>query len=137
MSILPELFISILLVIGGAFGLIGSFGLLKLREPMQRLHAPTKATTIGVGAALIASALDLVWVTGHVTWQEILVAVFLFITAPLSALYMAKAHLLRTIDPKDLPSTGSDVPWAELRGADLPENRATRSNDANAGLPVK
>lgn len=137
MSFLPDLFMTALLVIAGVFGLIGSFGLLKLREPMQRLHGPTKATTIGVGSALLASAVDLSWVTGVVTWQEILVAMFLFITAPLSALYLAKAHLVRTINPAELPSTGSEVPWAELRGSDLPEGRATRSDDEDLGLPVK
>ena len=73
MSMAFELLISTLLVIGGVFGLIGSFGLLKLRDAMQRLHAPTKATTIGVGAALIASALDTLLIAGHATWQEVMV----------------------------------------------------------------
>jgi multicomponent K+:H+ antiporter subunit G len=109
-----EIAIAALLVLGGVFGLIGSFGMLKLKDPMQRLHAPTKATTIGVGAALLASALDLVLVGQGITWQEILIAVFLFLTAPLSALYLAKTHLLRTIDPKTLPPTGTDAPWSTL-----------------------
>ncbi len=54
---MADYLIAALLVIGGLFGLIGSFGLLKLNDPMKRLHAPTKATTIGVGTALIASSL--------------------------------------------------------------------------------
>lgn len=137
MSFLPDLFLTVMLVIGGTFGLIGSFALLKLREPMQRLHGPTKATTIGVGSALTASAIDHFWVAGHFTWQEIMVAVFLLLTAPLSALYLAKAHLVRTIDPKDLPSTGSDVPWAELRGDDLPARRAARSDGEEADSSIK
>jgi multicomponent K+:H+ antiporter subunit G len=112
MTMLAEYAIAALLLLGGAFGLIGSFGLFKLKDPMQRLHAPTKATTIGVGAALVASALDLLLVGQGVTWQEILIAAFLFLTAPLSALYMAKTHLLRTVDPKDLPPTGTSAPWA-------------------------
>jgi multicomponent K+:H+ antiporter subunit G len=103
--------ISALLVLGGVFGLIGSYGLLKLQDPMQRLHAPTKATTIGVG---VASALDLLLIGKGITWQELLIAVFLFLTAPLSALYLAKTHLLRTVDRKTLPPTGTDRPWATL-----------------------
>lgn len=114
MTVLAEILIAALLVLGGAFGLIGSFGLLKLKEPMQRLHAPTKATTVGVGAALLASALDLLLVGQGVTWQEILVAIFLFLTAPLSALYLAKTHLLRTVNPADLPPTGTDAAWSTL-----------------------
>lgn len=112
MTALAEYAIAALLVLGGVFGLIGSFGLLKLADPMQRLHAPTKATTIGVGAALIASALDLLLLGQGITWQGILVAVFLFLTAPLSALYLAKTHLLRTINRKDLPKTGAGGDWA-------------------------
>jgi multicomponent K+:H+ antiporter subunit G len=109
MSVLEAL-ISALVVIGGLFGLIGSFGLMKLRDPMQRLHAPTKATTLGVGAALIASALSMFWQTGAATWQEVMVAVFLFLTAPLSALYLAKVHL--HLQKPKLPPTGTGAKWA-------------------------
>ena len=115
MTLLADYAIAALLVLGGVFGLIGSFGLLKLKDPMQRLHAPTKATTIGVGAALVASALDLVMLGQGVTWQGVLVAVFLFLTAPLSALYLAKTHLSRSIDRKSLPPTGTKADWASFR----------------------
>jgi multicomponent K+:H+ antiporter subunit G len=114
MTEVAEFLIAALLVLGGLFGLIGSYGLLKLKDPMQRLHAPTKATTIGVGAALIASALDLLLLGMGISWNEILIAAFLFLTAPLSALYLAKTHLLRSIDRKDLPPTGTDAEWATL-----------------------
>lgn len=115
MNMALEILIAGLLVIGGGFGLIGSIGLLKLREPMQRLHAPTKATTIGVGTALLASALNLLMVSGQATWQEFMVSVFLFITAPLSALYLAKSHIINTVDRSTLPPTSTEAPWAELR----------------------
>jgi multicomponent K+:H+ antiporter subunit G len=112
MTVLAEYAIAALLILGGTFGLIGSYGLLKLKVPMQRLHAPTKATTIGVGAVLIASALDLLPFGQWVNWHEILITVFLFVTAPLSALYLAKTHLLRSVDRKDLPATGTKAPWS-------------------------
>lgn len=110
MSLAVDILISALLIIGGSFGLIGSFGLLKLREPMQRLHAPTKATTVGVGASLIAAALTLLWQTGSANWQGVMVAAFLFLTAPLSGLMLAKAH--RHLSRPDLPPTGTKAPWA-------------------------
>jgi multicomponent K+:H+ antiporter subunit G len=112
MTLFIEILVSALLIIGGLFGLIGSFGLLKLRQPMQRLHAPTKATTVGVGASLIASSLSLYHLTGAVTWHQLLVMVFLFLTAPLSALLLAKAHQHTTINRADLPKTGTGAPWA-------------------------
>ncbi len=114
MTLVAEYMIAVLLALAGIFGLVGSFGLLKLRGPMQRLHAPTKATTIGVGAALIASALDRMLVGQGLSWQEGLVAMFLFLTAPLSALFLAKTHIFRTIDRADLPDPGTGTSWATL-----------------------
>jgi len=92
MSVAVEVFLSVMLVVGGLFGLVGSFGLLKLKRPMQRLHGPTKAVTMGVATALIAAAVDVYVSTGVVAWQNVMIAVFLFLTAPISALYIAKAQ---------------------------------------------
>lgn len=111
MSGLAENLIAVLLMIGGVFALIGSFGLLKLRDAMQRLHSPTKATTVGVGSTLIASALDLYWSKGLIGWQEVLVAVFLFITAPMTALYLSKVHLHHR-GPNALPPSTTGREWA-------------------------
>lgn len=116
MSLMVELVLSALLVMGGCFGLVGSYGLLKLRDPMQRLHAPTKALTMGVATALIAAAFDLYITTGHIAWQNGLVVVFLFITAPISALYIAKAHLHTTVDPNRVPAAAAGSVWAGKPG---------------------
>ena len=72
MTFALELGVSILLVVGGIFGLTGSYGLLKLRDQMQRLHAPTKASTVGVGTALIASMLHGLLIGTGFSWQELL-----------------------------------------------------------------
>jgi multicomponent K+:H+ antiporter subunit G len=117
-AMIAEIVISLLLVTGGVFGLVGSLGLLKLRQPMQRLHAPTTATTIGVGAALLASIIYAATVKGDPSWQELLIIVFLFITSPVTANFLSKAHLHRTIPPESLPATGTDSPWATLETED-------------------
>lgn len=109
---ITEVIISSLLVIGGLFGLIGSFGLLKLDDPMKRLHAPTKATTVGVGTALIASVLYFAVVHETLTWQELLIVVFLFATAPITANFLSKVHLHLNVRPSDLPDPGADRNWA-------------------------
>ena len=88
-----ELLVSILLLVGAAFALVGSIGLARLPDFYARLHGPTKATTLGVGAMLVASA---VWFSGRgqgVSLHEVLVAAFLFLTAPASAHLLAKAAL--------------------------------------------
>ena len=119
---LADLLISALLVIGGTFGLIGSFGLLKLADPMKRLHAPTKATTVGVGTALTASVIWFAIFSNAVTWQELLIVLFLFITSPITANFLSKVHLHRNMTPPDLPPTGTDTNWAtfETGGAQIP-----------------
>ncbi|MCF8483985.1 MAG: Na+/H+ antiporter subunit G [Rhodobacteraceae bacterium] len=107
-----EYAISALLVIGGLFGLVGSFGLLKLRDTMQRLHAPTKATTVGVGSALIASMAYFMLIEGKTSWHELLITLFLFLTAPITANFIAKAHMHLAIREEDMPATGVGTDWA-------------------------
>lgn len=114
MITLAEYGVAVLLVLGSGFALVGSFGLLRLRDPMQRLHAPTKATTVGVGAALIASMLQGFLNGGTPSWHELVVTIFLLLTAPLSALFLAKTLIHRSIDPGTLPETGTGTPWATL-----------------------
>jgi len=109
---LVEILISAFLVISGVFGLVGSLGLIKLPDPMMRLHAPTKATTLGVGGALIASMLYFYFVVGTFSFHELMITLFLFLTAPITGHFVAKTHLHLTRKPGDLPHTGSDRPWA-------------------------
>ncbi len=88
-----DIVLSILIILGGFFTLVGSLGLFKLPDFYMRLHGPTKASTLGVGAVLIASALYFSTNTGDISLHEVLVTLFLFITAPVSAHLMAKAAL--------------------------------------------
>jgi len=99
-----ELVIALLIVLGAAFTFLGSFGLLRLRDIYSRLHSPTKATTLGVGSLLVASSIFFSLQGDGVSLHEILVAVFLFITAPVGAHLMAKAALhLRIRGQSGLP----------------------------------
>ncbi|MEH3038427.1 MAG: Na+/H+ antiporter subunit G [Sphingomonas adhaesiva] len=96
MSVLANLVIVALLVLGGGFALIGSWGLVRLPSTMERLHGPTKATTLGLGALLLASVVHFQARLGIWTAHELLISLFLFITAPISANMIAKVHLHRT-----------------------------------------
>ena len=95
-----------------SFGFVGSYGLIKLRSTMQRLHAPTKATTLGVGGVLIASMLYFVLVEGHISFHELLITLFLFATAPVTANFIAKTFMVRRVTQTELPPTGTDYGWA-------------------------
>ena len=87
-----DIIISIFLILGAGFALVGSIGLVRLPDFYTRLHGPTKATTLGMGALLIAS---MIYFTsrGEVSLHELLVTMFLFMTAPVSAHLLAKAAL--------------------------------------------
>lgn len=113
-----EFVIAATLVMGGVFGLVGSYGLVKLPDTMMRLHAPTKATTLGVGGVLIASMGYEYGSTGTMTLHELLVTLFLFLTAPITAHFIAKAYLHRSLRPRDLPQTGTERGWATFEGSD-------------------
>ena len=107
-----DLLISLALIIGGAFALIGSYGLLRLKDPFQRLHAPTKGSTLGVGAVLVASALAHLARGQGASWHEVLVTLFIFLTAPLTALFLARVHLHRAAPRPDLPPALFATSWA-------------------------
>lgn len=107
-----EIAVTVFLVIAGLFALVGSFGLVRLPDPMTRLHAPTKATTLGIGGVLIASILYVYGIEGRISTHELLISIFLFLTAPITALFIAKVHLHLREHPEDLPNPGSAAGWA-------------------------
>lgn len=112
MSILVEIVVSLLLIGGGIFALTGAIGLLKLPDCIQRLHAPTKAATLGVGGVLIASSLFFTMKTGALSFHEVLVALFILMTAPITANFIAKVYIEGARTAKDLPETGTEHGWA-------------------------
>lgn len=112
MPAIMEILISAFIILGGVFGLVGSFGLVKLRDTMQRLHGPTKATTLGIGCALIASMLYFVSTGGAVSFHELLITLFLFLTAPIAANFIAKTYIIRKVGKSELPATGREYGWS-------------------------
>lgn len=106
------------LILGSGFIIIGSIGLLKFNDGMTRLHAPTKVGTIGVGALLLASMIHS-WTFHEGSIHEALIMAFLFVTAPISANFIAKVHIHRkSCEPP--PSPANDELWSTL---DRPADR--------------
>ena len=122
MSPAVEIAVCAALVIGALFTLVGSYGLLKLDSPMSRLHAPTKASTLGVGSILIASVIYS-FASGRGSLHELLIMAFLFVTAPVSANFLAKVAIHRGRIVQDLPPPGEDSEWATK--AVPPQDRAS------------
>ncbi|WP_334109030.1 Na+/H+ antiporter subunit G [Methylobacillus sp.] len=98
MNIALEILLSILIIAGATFTFIGSLGLARLRDFYMRLHGPTKGTTLGVGCLLVASSIFFSTQGEGLSLHEILITLFLFITAPISAHLLAKAALHLRVD---------------------------------------
>ncbi|MGR6872112.1 Na+/H+ antiporter subunit G [Pseudomonas sp. HK3] len=96
-----ELVVSVFLVVGAIFVFIGSLGLAKLPDFYTRLHGPTKATTLGMGCLLTASVILVTYQQGYLSLHELLITLFLLITAPVTAHMLAKTalhHKLKMVD---------------------------------------
>jgi multicomponent K+:H+ antiporter subunit G len=104
-----EIVVSFFLIAGASFALIGSIGLVRLPDFFSRLHGPTKSTTLGVGGMLIASAIHFSAGPG-VSLHEVLVTVFLFMTAPVSAHLVSKAALHMGVPTGEARVGGDDAP---------------------------
>lgn len=90
-----ELFIAALLLGGSIYAFIGSLGVFRLPDFYTRVHAPAKLTTLGVGCVLIASILYFNTRADSTSLEmhELLITIFLLISAPVSAYMLTKAGL--------------------------------------------
>jgi len=107
-----EITMTILLIGGAFFSLVGAWGLVRLPDAMTRLHAPTKATTLGIGGVLIASMVLVAARDGLFSVHELLITIFLVLTSPVVALFIAKVHLHLRQDRAALPRPPSGGDWA-------------------------
>ena len=122
MNALVEIALVGLLATGSIFVLVGAYGLVKLSEFFKRLHAPTKASTLGVGCLLVASVGYHAFIGSDPQPRELLITAFLFITAPISAHLMAKAALsLHMAERPPQPGTGESAGDA-VRGEKVGED---------------
>jgi len=130
-----EILIAFNIVLGAFFVFVGSFGLIKLPNLMSRLHGPSKATTMGVGGLLVASMIHFGSLEGRISIQEMLITFFLFITAPVTAHFVAKAYMHTEVDPsKDLPKAEGNFGWSTYGSVDG-ARIAQRDEIANAERP--
>ena len=96
------------LLMAAFFSLVGAIGLVRLPDFFMRLHAPTKASTLGVGGVLLASMI-LAAAEGRAGFAELLITLFVFVTAPVSANLMAQAALHLRL-PSKTPAPKDAVP---------------------------
>ncbi|MEM9242490.1 MAG: monovalent cation/H(+) antiporter subunit G [Pseudomonadota bacterium] len=86
-----DVFGNLLLFIGALFALIAAIGLYRLPGLYLKMHAATKAGTLGTGLILLGVAIQLRNL--HTLTEVILLVLFISITNPISAHLIAKVNL--------------------------------------------
>lgn len=103
---------ALLLAAGGFFCLVAGIGVVRMRDVYARMHAATKAGTLGLAlVCLAAMALAETWAQ---VAEAALVFLFMIASAPVGAHLIGRAAF-RTGTPVD-PRTGFD-PGAETFGS--------------------
>ena len=103
--ILVEIIVGILIVVGAGFCLVAAIGLIRLQDVYIRMHAASKAGTLGSGVMLIALALYSSQV--DVVTRALAGVVFFLLTAPVSAHLLARASYIAGYKP--CPQTKIDA----------------------------
>ncbi|GEK11127.1 Na+/H+ antiporter subunit G [Pseudoalteromonas peptidolytica] len=104
---MSEWIISILLLLGGSFVLVGSIGLVKMPDFFMRLHGPTKATTLGMACLLTSAIVYFSTTSDGISVKEILISIFLLLTAPISGYMLIKSAIHHRL-PSNEKTTGKD-----------------------------
>lgn len=107
---------SVLVLVGAGLTLIGSLGLLRFKSFYERVHAPTLGSTLGAGAILIASAIYFSVLQTRLVLHEVLIAIFMTVTTPVTLMLLVRAALHRD--------------WSEGRG-EVTRDRRSRTVDGS------
>lgn len=99
---------AILLIVGGSLALIGALGLLKLPTFFMRLHSPSMGNTLGAGCVLIASMLVSSALLHRPVIHEVLITLFMVMTAPISAMLIMRGAIYRTRINRERERAGAD-----------------------------
>lgn len=104
---------SIFVLLGAGLTLIGSIGLLRFKTFYERVHAPTLGTTLGAGSILLASIVFFSVSQTRPVLHEVLIAIFITITTPVTLMLLVRAALHR-----DWHEGSAEVPQHRRSGND-------------------
>ena len=97
---------AVLLVVGAAIALIGSFGLLRLGTFYERVHAPTLGTTLGTACVAVASMVYFSALGSRPVLHEVLILLFVTVTTPVTLMILVRAAQLRDTYENKPPASG-------------------------------
>ncbi|HWK14023.1 MAG TPA: monovalent cation/H(+) antiporter subunit G [Rhizobiaceae bacterium] len=86
---------SAFILLGAGLSLLGAIGLVRLKTFYERLHAPTLATSWGTAGMAIGSMIIFTTGSGRLVLHEILIALFVTVTTPITLMMLGRATLYR------------------------------------------
>lgn len=89
--------VALLLILGGCIVLIGALGLMRLPSFYQRIHGPAITITLGAGCVLIASMIYFTVLQSRPVIHELLISVFVLLTAPVVAMLIMRTAVYRDL----------------------------------------
>ncbi|PKQ02329.1 MAG: sodium:proton antiporter [Alphaproteobacteria bacterium HGW-Alphaproteobacteria-12] len=96
-DLLRDIASAIAFAVGGAFLLIGTFGLVRLPDVWSRLHAAGIVDTVGAELVLIGMMIQAGFT--QATVKLLLISLFLFVTSPTATHAVANAAFIAGIRP--------------------------------------
>ena len=115
--------VAVLLVLGATIILTGALGLLRLRTFYQRIHGPAITVTLGAGCLLLASMLYFTVTQSRLVIHELIISVFLLMTAPVVAMTIMRAAVYRDLRARkhDAGVAAGDVYKVNPERSDRPQ----------------
>jgi multicomponent K+:H+ antiporter subunit G len=103
--------VALLLVLGATVALIGALGLMRLPSFYQRIHGPALVVTLGAGAILLASMLYFTVAQSRPVVHELIIFVFILLTAPVVSMMVMRAAIYRDLRARrpDAGATAGEV----------------------------
>jgi multicomponent Na+:H+ antiporter subunit G len=126
-----DIIVSVLIVLGGGFAAIAGLGLLRLPDVLIRMHASTKAGTLGVG--LIVLGVSVHFATSLVITKALLIIAFLFLTAPVGAHLVGRAAYRRGLPLWDRTLMDDAAMKASVPSDSASENPSAHNADQGTG----
>jgi multicomponent K+:H+ antiporter subunit G len=88
---------AVLTLAGALFFLVAGLGLLRLPDLYCRLHAPTKAASLGLLLCALGSMLSSRGASAGFELEKLLLVLFVLLTAPVSAQLLARGAIARGV----------------------------------------
>jgi multicomponent K+:H+ antiporter subunit G len=117
------LLVAAFLILGAGLTLLGSFGLVRLRSFYDRIHAPTVGVSWGTTGIVIASMILFTVLQSRPVVHEILIAIFVTATTPVTLMLLGRAALYRDRAERN-PDVPSTTPPIRALGPSGPDGRA-------------